>query len=485
MKRERSAHFFSNAILITIIGVHPFIFSASGQIRGGNINNSEKNKSTTIEKTTLEEEPENSGVRKNGPYTLSDCYNLARARNIGLKQAQNAINTNQIDRKTAQYNLLPSLSYDLGHFISFGKNIDPVTNTFVNQRFSGGSTALSLQLQLFSGFNKINTIKQSAYLIRSAEYARKSAELEVLTNITLTYARLLLGKEELSVQRNNIQSTTKELEVVKEKINVGRLSKYEFYTFNARLNTEQADLVSIQNDSLSALQDLRQLLNFPYSEKFEIAPIDTTTLSKIITANISPEKYLEDILISHPAMKQAEMDVQAAHLGEKIAKSSFYPSLSVGGNLVSNYNIGEQDTNGGKIPLKTQLNDNLGQNIYISLSIPIFSQMQNANKVKKEKINISNAELAMQDAKNTIATNTLQIINDFNGAKQKFTAILSAWEENKLSYNLYKEKYRLGQISSVELLAARDILNTSTSKYLQAKLQLFFQYQLLELLKAF
>ncbi len=179
------------------------------------------------------------------------------------------------------------------------------------------------------------------------------------------------------------------------------------------------------------------------------------------------------------------MDEQVARFGEKIARSSFYPSLSVSGNLNSNYNANRTNTNGLKIPIDRQLNDNLGQNININLRIPIFSQMENASRVKREKINISNAELAIQEAQNTVVTNTLQLVNDFNASKQKYTATLTAWEQNNLSYNLYEEKYRLGQISSVELLAARDILNTSTSGYLQARLQLYFQFQLLELLKRY
>ena len=109
--------------------------------------------------------------------------------------------------------------------------------------------------------------------------------------------------------------------------------------------------------------------------------------------------------------------------------------------------------------------------------------MQNSNRIKKEKINIKNAELDVELAKNTIVTNTVQLINDFNTAKQKYTATLAAFQQNKMSYELYHEKYRLGQISSVELLTARDILNTATSKYLQSKLQLFFQFHLLELLQ--
>ena len=172
-------------------------------------------------------------------------------------------------------------------------------------------------------------------------------------------------------------------------------------------------------------------------------------------------------------------------MGEKIAKSNLYPSLSLGGNLNSNYNANQINVSGSKVPLGTQLNDNMGQNIYINLRIPIFSQNENANRIKKEQINISNAELNRQAAINTITSNTLQLINDFNGAKTKYIATKSAWEQNKLSYDLHVEKYRVGQISSVELLTAQDTFNASTSRYVQTRLQLFFQYQLLQLLKSY
>jgi outer membrane protein len=130
-----------------------------------------------------------------------------------LQVAQNVIRSNTIDNQTARASLLPTLSYNLGHYFSFGKNIDPVTNNFVYQSFSGGYTGLGMQIDLFSGFNKINVIKQSAYLLESSEYAKKRAELELLTNVTLAYARLLLDKEQLVVERNNIKSTEAQIEV--------------------------------------------------------------------------------------------------------------------------------------------------------------------------------------------------------------------------------------------------------------------------------
>ncbi len=418
-------------------------------------------------------------------YTLEECYQLALENSIAVKRAQNDISTTALDRNTAQYSLLPSLSYSVNHYFYYGKNIDPVTNDFVFDRFSGGSTGLNLQLELFTGFKRLHAIKQSAYGLQAAGFAKKRTELELLFSITLSYARLLLDKERAAVSRNNIRTTTKMLGIINEKIKNGRLTRYEYYAFNARLDSERATLITVQNDSLTALQELKQLLNMPYKEELTIAPIDTTLLADIYTTSVSTNEVIEAVLQTHPAIKQAQMNEKVAHLGVKMAKSGSLPSLSAGGNLDSNYNGNERIADGGRIPLNQQLNSNLGQNISISLDIPIFSKKEFMNGVKRERINVSNAQLATQEAQNTVINNTLQLINEFNAAKLKYEATLSAHKQNDLLYDLYAEKYKLGQISSVELLTARDILNAAAASYLQSKLELFFRYQLLTLLKTY
>jgi len=416
-------------------------------------------------------------------YSLNDCYRLTIVNNTNLKRAQNAINSNIIDRETAKFSLYPSLYYNIGHYFSFGKNIDPVTNSYVFETFSGGYTSLNLQLNLFSAFNRINTIKQTGYIIQSSEYAKKQLELELLANVTLLYARLSSDKEQLKTVRNNIESTLNEMEIINEKIKVGKLTRYEYYPFNARLNSQKVDLVTLQNDSLSALGDLRQLMNIPFDQPIELAQVDTTILANLATVSISAKDYIDSILYSHPAIRQAQLDEEVAEIGIKIVKSNAWPSVSVGGNVSSNYNINQVNNNGDKISLSNQLNNNLGQYINIGLRVPIFSQMQTANRIKKERINTDNSRLAKTEAINSISKIGYQSINDFNSAKEKYHVSKLAWEQNQLSYEMYKEKYRLGQVSSVELIAISDILTTSSLKFLQTKLELFFRYQLLQLLK--
>ncbi len=422
-------------------------------------------------------------VKPANTYSLEQCFKLALEQNIGLKKADNFIALNHLDRKTAQFNFLPSVSYNLGHYFSFGKNIDPVTNNFVTDNFSGGFTAVGLQMELFSGFGRLNAIKQASYLTEASRSARKKAELELLANVTVIYSKLLLNKELSQLARNNIGSTARQLEVINEKIKVGRLTKYEAYAFTARLNTEQAYLITIQNDSAAAAQDIKNLLNLSYKQNFTVAPVDTFYIAKIYSDNIYTESYIDTILLNHPAIAQARLEERAAMSALKIAKSNLYPKLSVGGNVASNYNVDQTNTFGQKIPLSTQLNNNLGENINLSLRIPIFSKMQIANQIKKEKININTASLNTRETQNIIATNTLQLINDFKASRLKYQATLTASNQNLLSYSMYEEKYKLGQISSIEVLAARDLLNIANSQFIQARLEMFFRYQLLQLLQ--
>ncbi len=423
----------------------------------------------------------NHAARSMTGYSLEQIYKIGLEQNIKLRQSKNAIELASIDNKMARANVLPSVSFDLGHYFSFGKNIDPVTNTFSYETFSGGFTSLNLQLQLFGGFKKLNAIKQSSILLSAAAYNEKMNELELLANITLTYAKILLTNDELIYKRHSLEKTSKELEAIDEKIKVGRLTRYERYTFEGLLNTQKSELLSLQNDSMAALLNLKQLLNIP-NQNIDLSTVDTTSLNEIQLANFTLGNVGDNILKNHPSVKLAEMNEQAAILNEKIARSALLPYLAVGGNIVSNYNANQRENN-TKIPLSRQLDNNLGQNINISLRIPVFSQLQNTNRVKKEKINIKNAQLDVELARNAIIANAMQLINDFNTAKQNHIATAAAFEQNRLAFELYYEKYRLGQISSVELLAAGDILNAANSKYLQARLRMFFQFKMLDLLQ--
>ncbi|HSI78223.1 MAG TPA: TolC family protein [Lunatimonas sp.] len=414
--------------------------------------------------------------------SLEDCYRLAMEQNLTIQQFQNDVRIQEIEKSTAQFQLLPSLTYDMNHYFSFGKNIDPVTNSFAFERFSGGEMGLSLRMTIFSGFRNLLSIKQEEFGIEEALYTQKAAELDLKFSITQLYADQILLEEKIKVIQSNIETLENELNIIYEKIEIGRLSQYEAYTFEARVSTEKAEYLQVKNESAVVLQKIRELLNLPVDTSFSLTPVDTSEIEKIYYNPIYEGEILKLIRQNHPALRQSDAQIKVSEMILKVANRSFFPTLRIGGSVFSNYNANLGNSQNGETFLPQQVQNNLGQYLSFNLSIPVFTQMGNMNRVKQEKINLHTSRLRRTEQENAVVSSTIQLINDFNTSRERYIITREAWEKNILSYTLQEEKYRLGKISSVELLTARDILNDSNASFLQSKLALYFSHLLLDLI---
>lgn len=416
--------------------------------------------------------------------SMDDCFMIANNQNIAVQLAENDIEIANIRKSTSKFALLPSISYDMNHYFSFGKNIDPVTNNFAFEQFSGGEMGLRTRLNLFSGFRNLLAISENIHRQRSAEYAKSAVFLEVCFQVVDLFSSYMIIQENAKAVSGNIKTLRNELEIINEKIKIGRLTEYEAYAFEARLETEKADMIRLSNESESVLQQLKELLNFPYDADVDLMEPGNSEILEITSLPLQKDAVVARVLDSHPSIGQFEEELKVSDLVLKSANRAFYPSLRLGASVLSNYSINPGQPQLNETMVSEQVFNNLGQYVSVGLSIPIFTQMQNFNRVREEKVKLHNTRLVLDENKNSIISNTLQLYNTFIANREKYQITSNAYEKNKLSYNLQEEKYRLGRISSVELLTARDILNASLNKFNQAKLSLYFSYQLLTLIEA-
>ena len=415
-------------------------------------------------------------------YSLEDCFAVAKENNVSLKKSRNDIDISYIDKKAAIFNLLPAMYANVEHVFSTGKNIDPVTNNFVKDDFSGGEFDLTLQLNIFLGFTALNAIKSSLYKTKAGEYAYQKNELQTFSEITTAYARLMYAKEQVATIKNDNLPTQNELEVVQESINVGKLSKSDFYTINTRYKTEQAALAEAQNDSTKAINDLKFLTGISYNKAFDVKDVDSTEIKNIASMEFRLTNLLEEILKDHPALQESVYAEKSAAMNLKTAKGNLMPSVSLEGNIFSNYNLNDKNFTGNKIAVGQQLDNNLGKTVGVLVQIPIFNRYQGRFDIEKEKINLSNAKLAKQQIENDIVQNTQQLANDFMAAQKKYSLQTEALQQNVLAYDAYEERHKLGYISSLELIIAKDQLYAQQVRTIQAKYDLYFRYKLIELL---
>ena len=416
-------------------------------------------------------------------YSLEDCFAAAEKNNISLQKARNELEKNYIDKKTAVYNLLPAVYANAEHIFSSGRTINPVTNDYVTDNFSGGDVDLSFRLTIFSGFTTLNTIKASRFKIKAGESAWKKSELEIFAAISMAYAKVMYSREQALIIKNNNLHTKNELDIIEEKINVGKLSKSDYYTLNTYYKSGQAALIAAENDSLNAINELKYLVGLDYKSFFMIKEIDDAEMKTILRKEYNVADVLNEVLNTHPVLQQAIFEERAADMNVKIAKGNLLPSVFFGGNIFSNYNL-SNDLGGNHLALNEQLNNNFGKTAGIVLQTPIFNNYQNRAIAEKEKINFANAGLVNKEAENEVIKNTQQLLADFIAAKQEYLLQTESLQQAGLSYEGYEEKYKLGYISSLDLTVAKDRLYAQQANCTQAKYKLYFKYKLIQLLVA-
>lgn len=91
--------------------------------------------------------------------TLNDC--LVYARDHSPRNLVNRIEVCQAAMATrlAASDLMPSVGLSSGGSLSFGRNIDPETNTYDNRKTLYTGFGLSMSLPLFDGLVSVNNLK--------------------------------------------------------------------------------------------------------------------------------------------------------------------------------------------------------------------------------------------------------------------------------------------------------------------------------------
>jgi outer membrane protein len=159
------------------------------------------------------------------------------------------------------------------------------------------------------------------------------------------------------------------------------------------------------------------------------------------------------------------------------------------GNVINDYNIQQPSfVNGEKkyiISPKfgTQFNDNFGQTIGISLSVPIFNGWQAKASYHRSKINLRNMQYQEQLDNQTLKQDIYQAYNAAIVARQKFASSSKAVESAQKTYDYTLLRYNVGMIGTLELITNQNNLFTAKLQYVINQFDYIFKMKVLEYYK--
>jgi len=426
-------------------------------------------------------------------WTLKECVDYALEHNLSVKRASYTTDLRKEDITSSKGNMLPGVSASASQNFSFGSGFDATSNSRVSVDRRSNSFSLNTSITLFDGFSNKNGLLQSKVSYEASKLDLEKMKNDISLNIVNSYLNVLFNKENLKIAQAQIVISEQQLSRTKELVGAGVQPKGNLLEVEATKVNDENSVVTAENNLALSLLDLSQLLQIP-NQNFDIEEIPVNINSVALLYN-NTEEIFSKAVENQPEIKSAELALQNSETGIKIAKADYLPSLSLsaGFNTVYNHNQGREDDffipnpndpNGALLLVKNgffdQLDNNLGEFIGLSLSVPIFSRGQVKANVNRAKINQEISQVNLDDSKRALRESVERAYINAKATLKEYEAAEKSVKAQEQSFTFAQERYNLGATNSFDFEQVRNRLVNAQSSLIRAKYNFVFRTKLLE-----
>lgn len=408
-------------------------------------------------------------------WDLEKCISHAIENNLSIKQQEATKDQSDVELNTAKWSRLPNLSGSASHSFNFGRSLQ-ANNTYQSLNTQNTSFGLNTSIPLFTGMQIPNNIALAKLNLKAAIEDLNKAKEDISIQVAQAYLQVLFNEELAGVAHAQVDLSQEMLMQKEEYFKNGKASEAEWYEAKARVAQDQLSAVQADNNLKLALLDLSQLLELPSPDNFVIVSPDIN-LDKYFDKISSPSEIYNEAILSKPSIKAAQYRLEGAEKSVKIAKSAYYPQLSFGAGINTNYyNVSGKVNNGFGVQLK----DNFSQYLGFQLSIPLFNRFSTRNQVRSAKIRKITLNWQLEESKKTLYKEIQQAYYNAVGAESRFESSVTADKAAEASFNLMKEKYSEGKANATEYNESRTAWMKAVSEKIQAKYDYIFRTKILD-----
>lgn len=414
-------------------------------------------------------------------WTLRECVDYAVKNNL---QVINNQYNNDIQSKNlamAKNDYLPTVSGSVNNTASFGQS--QYVNTIVrNDNFSNNAN-IGANIQLYNAGRIRKTAEKSQYDLTASLLDTEKTKNDVSLQVAQLYLQILLNKEVKKITDESVNNAEKVLNRAKITTEVGTTAKTVEAEATASLAREKQRQKSAEIDIERSLFNLAMLLQLKEFKEFDVQEVP---LPRMLAAPLnSTDNIINTAYENQPQVKAAETRILSAQKQIEIAKTLFLPSVSASagfGSFYFNRLSGVFDGQGNRVSqddFMKQYKDNFGQNLGLSLNIPIFNKGNTKLQVEQAKISENIAKNTLEQQKLSVRQDVQKAYFDANANYENFVAAVEAEKSTKLALDFAEKSYEAGRSTIYDLNNARNNYVNAQSTVSQAKYNYIFSMKLL------
>lgn len=412
------------------------------------------------------------------PISLEEAIEKALTNNIQVRQSNLRASAARADYSQSKANLLPDVNAAVTHGINQGRSIDPFTNAYVDQEIKYGAYGVGASLLLFNGLNLQQTIRQNHFAYDASKLELQQARDNLSLSIMLAYLQVLNNEDLVEMARTQVAVTQQQLERLEILNKQGAISPPMLAELSGQLKGEELTLINARQALELAKLALAQLMNVPYSSSMQLERVEVDALMDGQEIPASEEVYTAAVN-QLALIKAAHYRKRSAEAGVRAARSLFFPSLFLNGNINSNYSSAAT-INGEQIFYNDQLRNNLFSSVSLSLRIPIFNALSTHYGVRRAKLALQEVDLAEESTRVQLRQDVEQAQLNLTNARESYQILQDQERAFSEAFRAAEIRFNAGVGTPVDYLIAKNNLDRSRINLLTAKYDYLLRLKILD-----
>ena len=398
------------------------------------------------------------------PAATGDEYGLVEIAERAILQNQDLVSqafgtaAGAEDIATARSGLFPQLDASAGSTL---RNESPFVEAGLSAQRSADA-ALGLNQVIYADPLAANVTIQRQ-LQASREAGLYETRLDIVQLATSAYYAVLNASSQLRVQENNLVVTRRNLELAKNRVELGMSSSADIYRWEAEEARAQILVVDARAIVDQSWNQLNRLLNLPQEERL---PLKAATFNEpfVITRRefdtliTRPADYrlFSELVVARGVNRSPEVAQVDAQLLAKqrelksLKRENWLPKFSVGGQYTSNL---EQSGTGAGPTAGQDLND---WSVALQATVPLFTGGGRRADVSRASLELSQLRTLRISAAQKVEESIRIQLHSAQADYRRINLTRDAAEASRRNYELVADAYARGTVSIIQLLDAQD-----------------------------
>ncbi len=384
---------------------------------------------------------------------LVELYDAARGFDSSYQSARLQYDANLAKADQAKAGILPTAGLNIGVSRTGFDN----TNPAVDRNFSTQNATLTASQPLYRPANRA-TYEQGLKQVELAKAVLDAAEQDLIVRSSQAYFDVLAAQDTLAFVGAQKAAVAEQLASAKRNFEVGTSTITDTREAQARFDLVTAQEIAADNDLRVKKLVLDTLAGRTGAQpKGLLVPV---ALPPVVPQDVNA--WVNQSELIHPAVRQAQQNLEIAELELEKAEAGHKPTLDVN----ASYNATRNPSGSVTSPVNSR---NSTATIGLAFNLPLFAGYATQNRIKETLALKDKAQNDLEGTRRTVALNTRSAYFGVQSGQGQVKALEAAELSSQSALDANKLGYQVGVRINIDVLNSQSQLFQTKRDLAQAR----------------